>query len=122
MDEFSPKKGRKQQQPPKQEKKQPGVEGDADYDSIVGWFAAGNRITLSDEQPFEEYFAELKKVPKLMETAQKFFPGKSDRETAFAMELLLEGLHQALKLTREDLDSTVTFSELLKFNILRTVK
>ena len=30
----------------------------------------------------------------------------------------LEGLHQALRLTREDLDSTITFQELMKFNVL----
>jgi hypothetical protein len=38
------------------------------------------------------------------------------------MELTLEGLHQALRLSREDLDSTITFAELMKFNVLRTVR
>ena len=33
-----------------------------------------------------------------------------------------QGLHQALRLAREDLDSTITFHELMKFNVLRTVK
>jgi hypothetical protein len=37
------------------------------------------------------------------------------------MELVLEGLHQALRLYREDLDSTITFQELMKFNVLRKV-
>ena len=32
-----------------------------------------------------------------------------------------KGLHQALRLTREDLDSTITFQELMKFNVLRKV-
>jgi len=44
-----------------------------------------------------------------------------DEELAFWMELVLEGLHQALRLTREDLDSTITFQELMKFNVLRKV-
>ena len=48
--------------------------------------------------------------------------GLTQEELAFAMELVLEALHQSLRLSREDLDSTITFSELLKFNILRTVK
>ncbi|MEA2488988.1 MAG: hypothetical protein QOH21_780, partial [Acidobacteriota bacterium] len=43
-------------------------------------------------------------------------------ELAFWMELVLEGLHQALRLARQDLDSTITFHELMKFNVLRTVK
>jgi hypothetical protein len=32
------------------------------------------------------------------------------------------GLHQARSLSREDLDSTITFAELMKFNVLRTVR
>jgi hypothetical protein len=38
------------------------------------------------------------------------------------MEMILEALHQSLRLSREDLDSTITFQELMKFNVLRTVK
>jgi hypothetical protein len=38
------------------------------------------------------------------------------------MEMVLEGLHQSLRLSREDLDSTITFQELMKFNVLRTVR
>ena len=34
-------------------------------------------------------------------------------------ELILEGLHQHLKLARDDLDSTVTYKEMLKFQLLR---
>ncbi|MEO8217273.1 MAG: AAA family ATPase [Acidobacteriota bacterium] len=98
------------------------VQGDADYDSIVEWFMQGNKITLSDEQPFREFFAELGKVPKLADISRRYFHSGSDPELAFGMELILEGLHQSLRLSREDLDSTITFSELLKFNILRTVK
>jgi magnesium chelatase subunit I len=100
----------------------PAVQGEADYEAIVEWFLKGNKITLSDEQPFAAFLGELKKVPKLAETADKFFSPRHDAERAFAMELVLEGLHQNLRLAREDLDSTITFSELMKFNILRTVK
>ena len=92
------------------------------YDSILGWFASGNQVTLSDEQPFAAYFAELKKVPKLADTAAKYVQATRDEELAFWMEMILEGLHQALRLAREDLDSTITFRELMKFNVLRTVK
>ncbi len=92
------------------------------YDVILGWFAGGNKITLSDEQPFADYFKELNRVPKLSETAAKHVQPRNDEELAFWMELTLEGLHQALRLAREDLDSTITFQELMKFNVLRTVK
>lgn len=92
------------------------------YDAILSWFAGGNQITLSDEQPFEEYSRELARVPKLAETASKYVQYTTEQERAFWMEMLLEGLHQALRLAREDLDSTITFHELMKFNVLRTVK
>ncbi|HEY0789077.1 MAG TPA: AAA family ATPase [Thermoanaerobaculia bacterium] len=93
------------------------------YEAIVEWFRQeGNKVTLSDEQPFEQFFGELSRVPRLREVADKYFSSHHDRERAFAMELVLEALHQALRLSREDLDSTITFSEMMKFNILRTVK
>ena len=57
-----------------------------------------------------------------METAKKYVQAGSDHELAFWMEMILEGLHQSLRLAREDLDSTITFQEMMKFNVLRTVK
>ncbi len=111
----------KKKEPPREEpKKEARVE--PNYDLILGWFSSGNKVTVSDEQPFAEYFGELKRVPKLAETATKYVKTNGDEELAFWMEMLLEGLHQALRLAREDLDSTITFQELMKFNVLRTVR
>lgn len=112
---------KKQPEPPREEPKG-DQRTEPNYDVILGWFAGGNKITLSDEQPFAHYFAELNKVPKLAETAQKYAQPTSEFEQAFWMEMVLEGLHQALRLAREDLDSTITFQELVKFNMLRTVR
>jgi magnesium chelatase subunit I len=92
------------------------------YDSILGWFSEGNKVTVSDDQPFADYFRELSRVPRLAETASKYVKPQRDEELAFWMEMILEGLHHSLRLSREDLDSTITFQELLKFNLLRTVK
>ncbi|MCM2314192.1 MAG: AAA family ATPase [Thermoanaerobaculia bacterium] len=111
------RKGRRDEEP-----EAPRGKGDPDYDAIVAWFMGGNKITLSDEQPFDDYFRELNRVPKLAEVARRHAKPASDAELAFAMELVLEALHQALRLSREDLDSTITFSELMKFNILRTIR
>jgi magnesium chelatase subunit I len=97
-------------------------EGPGEYAPILQWFAAGNRVTLSDEQPFSEYLSELRRVEGLEDLVRKSTSPKHDPELAFLMELVLEGLHQALRLAREDLDSTITFSELLKFNVLRSVR
>jgi magnesium chelatase subunit I len=109
----------KKKEPPREEAKPAPAE--PAYDTILGWFAAGNQITVSDEQPFADYFRELKRVPALADVARKYAQTAREEEQAFWMELVLEGLHQALRLTREDLDSTITFQELMKFNVLRKV-
>ncbi len=100
--------------------------GELDSDDLDDAFSGrrvdGNKITRSDEQPFAVYFRELQRVPRLADTARKYAQSSRDEELAFWMEMVLEGLHQALRLAREDLDSTITFSELMKFNVLRTVK
>jgi magnesium chelatase subunit I len=118
--------GRRKQQakkePPKREEPPRDKRQEPNYDLILAWFMEGNKITLSDEMPFTKHFAELKRVPKLQDTASKYVQPARDEELAFWMEMLLEGLHQALRLAREDLDSTITFAELMKFNVLRTVK
>ena len=96
----------------------PGEEG-GPYASIVAWFAAGNGVTLSDEQPFAEYEGELGRVPGLLALAERH--GSNRQERAFAAEVILEGLHQHGKLAREDLDSTVSYKEALKFQLMRRV-
>jgi len=120
-DVFTGRRGKKQQ-PQQREEPKPQVKSDPSYDAILGWFVEGNKITLSDEQPFADYFRELNRVPKLADTARRHVQPSRDEELAFWMEMGLEGLHQALRLAREDLDSTITFAELMKFNVLRTVK
>ena len=89
------------------------------FAGIIGWFAGGGNVTLSDEQRFEEYEAELARVPGLMKLVEKH--GASRQERAFAAEMALEGLHQHLKLAREDLDSTVSYKEMVKFQLMRRV-
>jgi magnesium chelatase subunit I len=118
--------GRRKQQskkePPPREEAPKDKRQEPNYETILAWFMEGNKITLSDETPFAKHFTELKRVPKLSETAAKYAATSREEELAFWMEMLLEGLHQALRLAREDLDSTITFHELMKFNVLRTVK
>jgi magnesium chelatase subunit I len=88
------------------------------YSEIVAWFADGGEVELSDEQPFAEYEAELAKVPGLLDLADKYWAGGRE-EKAFAAELLLEGLHQHTRLARHDLDSRVSYKELVKFQLLK---
>ena len=89
------------------------------YEPTVAWFAAGNRITLSDDAPFTEHLAALKSVPGLEKAVEEHFSPASKEELAIGMELVLEGLTQHLKIAREDLDSRVSYTEMLKFNLVR---
>jgi magnesium chelatase subunit I len=100
--------------------KELGSGGDEDrgpYAPIVHWFAEGNEVTLSDEQPFAAYEAELRRVPGLFELAARH--GRSPEERALAAEMVLEGLHQYLKLARNDLDSQISYKEMVKFQLLK---
>ena len=121
-DMFAGRSRGKKGAPRAEEPKQGAKNGEPNYEAILNWFVEGNKVTLSDDQPFADYFRELNRVPKLAETARKYAAPPSDQELAFWMEMVLEGLHQSLRLAREDLDSTITFAELMKFNVLRTVK
>ena len=120
-DMLANRRGGKKRQAAREEPKQE-ASVEPNYDAILAWFVDGNKVTLSDEQPFAEYYAELSRVPKLAETATKHVGPKDDYERAFWMEMVLEAMHQSLRLAREDLDSTITFQELMKFNVLRTVR
>jgi magnesium chelatase subunit I len=89
------------------------------YAPIVRWFAEGNEVTIADEQPFADYERELKRVPGLWELAGRYGGGKAREEQAWAAEMVLEGLHQHLKLARHDLDSQVSYKEMIKFQLLK---
>jgi len=94
-----------------------GEDDTGPYAAILAWFAEGNSIELSDESPFAEHLAELARVPGLMELAATV--GSTPEETAFWAEVVLDGLHQSVKLARNDLDSRVTYKEMLRFQLLK---
>jgi magnesium chelatase subunit I len=89
------------------------------YEPIVAWFAAENRITLSDDTRFDEHLSSLASIPGLKKAVEERFSPASEEELAIGMELVLEGLTQHLKIAREDLDSRVSYAEMLKFNLVR---
>jgi magnesium chelatase subunit I len=90
------------------------------YEPIVEWFAAGNKVTISDDAPFNEHAAALEAVPGLRKAVEERFSPATAEERAVGMELVLEGLTLHLKIAREDLDSKVSYTEMLKFNLVRS--
>jgi magnesium chelatase subunit I len=89
------------------------------YEPIAAWFAAGNKVTLSDDTPFAEHLAALQSIPGLEKAVEQRFSPASKEELAIGMELVLEGLTLHLKIAREDLDSRVSYAEMLKFNLVK---
>ncbi len=99
-----------------------GTDDVGPYAEIIAWFAEGNEVTLDDEQPYEEYEAEIRRVPGLWDLAATDGESPSPQappERALAAEMILEGLHQHLKLARQDLDSQVSYKEMIKFQLLK---
>jgi magnesium chelatase subunit I len=90
------------------------------YDPIVKCFTGEKKIVLSDETPFSEHLKTLESVGGLSEFVLAHTKPRDHYERAFLMELVLEGLVQNLRLSREDLDSTVTYAEVAKFNLMRS--
>ena len=78
------------------------------------------KIVLSDDTPFSEHLKTLESVKGLSDFVLKHAKPRDHFERAFLMELVLEGLVQNLRIAREDLDSTVTYAELAKFNLMRS--
>ncbi len=95
-----------------------GEDDTGPYAGIVAWFKKGHRVDLSDDQPFADYLAQLEHVPGLMDLTSEPSDGSSEHQ-AFLAELVLDGLHQHLKLAREDLDSQVSYKEMVKLQLLR---
>ena len=61
-----------------------------------------------------EYAAALESVEGLAETAAAYLKDLAKNERPLAMEFLLEGLHQISLIAREDLDSGVSYRDMLK--------
>jgi hypothetical protein len=90
------------------------------YDDIVAAFSGDTKIVLSDDTPFSDHLRTLESVKGLSDFVLKHAKPRDHYERALLMELVLEGLVQHLRIAREDLDSTITYAELAKFNLMRS--
>ncbi len=85
-------------------KQSPKPQVESAYDQILAWFAQGHAIQLSDTMTFDDYYAELSKVPRLHEITSKTLKidAADNYELASAMEFVLDALHQNSKLAKEE--------------------
>jgi magnesium chelatase subunit I len=83
------------------------------YAAVVQWFASGNTLELSDETPFTEHLAALRRVAGLEECVRAHARPQSPGELALHMELVLDGLHQCSMLAKTDADHGVGYRDMI---------
>jgi magnesium chelatase subunit I len=87
------------------------------YGPVIDYFSGGNRLELSDEQPFDDYQERLRAVVGLDKIAKRFYKCEDERELLFIMELILEGLHRYNMLAKDSPDNRYVYADMIQ-NIL----
>lgn len=88
----------------------------SDYQQIVDWFSADNKLDLIDLLTDEEYKASLMKVNGLKELVKKFHPNLKANEQLVMMEFVLHALAEHSLIGKTGLVNGVGFKDL--FNSL----
>ncbi len=84
------------------------------YKPIVNYFSNGNRVQLTDAEPPDQTRSKLRAIDGLESlTLQHVTLDDNDLELVAAMEFVLEGLHQARLVGKEDLDGEINFYDML---------
>ncbi|MHC5020050.1 MAG: magnesium chelatase, partial [Planctomycetota bacterium] len=83
------------------------------YGPILAWFREGNQCELSDLLDAETYGKRLHAVPGLAEVARNHLTVEPGESTAAAMELVLEGLHQASLLSKQQKVGAAAYTDML---------
>jgi magnesium chelatase subunit I len=97
----------------------PGVAGprelaerdETELEPIVRWFGSGNKLDVADDLSDDELFARLSAAPGLEEIARSRLAPDGKAQTAAAMELVLEGMHQHALLSKEELVGARVFRD-----------
>lgn len=106
---------------PLERKHKPHTEGrapaaDSEYQTVISWFEAGNKVEISDDMPLDDYFKELDRVKGLRElTCRHMKIDRDDRhQLASAMEFLLDGLHQSSRIAKDEVDHLTAYKDLVQ--------
>ena len=88
---------------------------DQEYDKIIQWFEAGNKVEIADDLPFDAYFRELDRVKGLREITKKHLKLSEENryELASAMEFVIDGLHQNSKIAKDEVDHVTSYKDLV---------
>lgn len=92
----------------------PPADDDNPYKEIIGWFARGNMVDITDTMSTRDYVKALERVDGLKKVALQHMKPKVDEELPLCMELLLEGLYQNSLIAKEELETSVVYKDILK--------
>jgi magnesium chelatase subunit I len=87
-----------------------------EYDEILRWFGQGNVVSLRDTMPFNAYYEELSRVPRLRELTSRHMQIQDVNkfELASAMEFVLDALHQHSKLAKDEaVESEISYKDMV---------
>ena len=83
------------------------------YETVLTWFSQGGSVELDDRASDAEHLRRLSAIDGLAALVEESAPTAGDGERAALMELVLEGLHQASLLSRDDADQTRVYGDML---------
>ncbi len=83
------------------------------YQPVVDWFGAGNTLELNSDLSNKVYGAALCAVDGLDEIARKQYPKANDPERLFLMEMILHGLAEYSRLSKDPMNKGARFGDLL---------
>ena len=87
--------------------------GVSNYAEILKYFSSGQHLELSDDAPFEQYYAALSRVPGLRKVVEDHRPAGAKEEIGLRMELVLEGLHQHNLIGKETFENAFRYTDML---------
>ncbi len=83
------------------------------YQDIISWFSEGNKIDLLFEQSDAAYSKILDAVPGLSNVISRLVPDAAKSERSVYMEFLLFGLAECSQLSRQKVDRSTHFKDLM---------
>lgn len=84
------------------------------YQKIINWFAAGNRLEMHELKNDKDYQKSLDGVVGLSETVKKHSSNKMEKREVYPlMDLMIEALHQNSKIGKDDLDESISYTDML---------
>ena len=87
---------------------------DDTYTPILSWFASSHGVDIRDDSSVTDYHAALDQVPGLKNLTKEHLPTVTGEAQYAGMELILEGLHKASLLSKINLTSGVSYTDMLR--------